>query len=376
MEKKLTSIDKVQREIKLCAVCPMMCKSVCTVHVETKREADQPSARALYLLLAQKGVLKLDEDLAGLMYQGCSLCRNCMEYCATRQDIPKYMVPAREDAVNLGVAPKAVMEIGVNIDESKNPFNEPAEKRFAGIKNLPKKSKAGVVYFAGCTTEYNHPEIADSVVKILNAAKIDFTVMDDEWCCGLPAYDLGLRETATKMAKHNADSLIKTGCKTLLTSCPACYYMLKNIYAEWGVPLNVEVVHHSEYIKKLIKDGRLSLKNKVPLTATYMDPCLLGRYMEVYDAPREVLKKVPQLKFNEMHFNREKALCCGAGGGLKTTNPIASIKASEKVVDEVIRAKAKTLIVACPECKQQFVAPILEKGLKLYDIAEIVAKAL
>jgi heterodisulfide reductase subunit D len=151
---------------------------------------------------------------------------------------------------------------------------------------------------------------------------------------------------------------------------------LKLEYPKWGVESDFEVLHHTEFIEKLLADGKLNLKKPLPKKLTYHDPCHLGRDMGVYDAPREVLKKVPESELVEMWMNREKAICCGSGGGYKLTNPEDAKEMGRKVTREALQAEAELLCTACPLCKEAMAKSAESENLELKDIAEIIVDLL
>ena len=215
------------------------------------------------------------------------------------------------------------------------------------------------------------------MIKILEAAGVKYTVLKgEEWCCGLPAYQLGLRDRAREMSEHNAKYITATGVKTVIASCPGCARALKLEYPKWGTELNVEVLHHTEFIKKLLDEGRLKLKKPITKKLTYHDPCHLGRDMGIYDAPREILKQASESDILEMFATREKALCCGSGGGYKLTNPKQANNMGGRITDEAAFVKADILVSACPLCKESFSKDVGEKGLELKDIAELIIDSL
>jgi len=373
MEKKML-LNEIPNDIWYCSTC-MMCKAVCTVHAVTRREAHSPMKRVWLLDVIRRGILEFDKRSTELMYEGCVLCGLCTEWCISRQDIANIMTTARADIVNLGKAPKYVLEVDLNLKSSKNPTGEAFEKRFAHLQ-MTKRIASDVVYFVGCTTAYYRPEIAKAMQKILDAAGINYMIMEEEFCCGAPAYELGLRERAFELAKHNAKVIKDAKAKTVVASCPNCARALKLEYKKWGIPLDVKVLHHTELIDLLLKEGKLELGKPLNSTLVYHDPCHLGRYLQVYDAPRNVLIKIPQVKLVEMWRNREKALCCGAGSGYRLTHPETAIKIAERVVEEAFRTGAEIMVTACPTCKLSFQRPAKTKKLEVKDIAEIIADAI
>ncbi|KKL85147.1 hypothetical protein LCGC14_1957630 [marine sediment metagenome] len=368
--------NKIQDEIWFCYQCPM-CKAVCTTHHYTRREEDAPEPRVHLVELIRRGFLDWDESSAEIILN-CNLCGLCREWCASKQDISAIMTTARADVVNQGLAPDSVVRVDESLNKLKNIYGKPLNERFHDIS--PASSSVNdveVIYFIGCLSAYDRQEIPEAMIKILQAAGVNYTVLKgEEWCCGLPAYQLGLRDRAKEMSEHNSKFINGTGVKTIIASCPGCAKALDLEYPKWGTKLNMEVLHHTVFIKKLLDEGRLKLKKPIRKKLTYHDPCHLGRNMEIYNAPREVLKRVCEMNILEMFATREKALCCGSGGGYKLTNPEKANKMGSRVTDEAAFVKADILVSACPLCKESFSKDAAEKGLELKDIAELIVDSL
>ena len=279
------------------------------------------------------------------------------------------------------------------------------------VKDLT-KSKAEVVYHAGC--RYSFDEELWPVVKgglnLLKNAGIDVGIMGrEETCCGGRAYEMGYEGELTKYAEHNAETWKTAGVKTVVTPCSDCYQAFKVLYDKIGRKLGIEVLHITEYLDRLIKEGRIKLTKKIPLTVTYHDPCHLGRLAEpwihwegkevkvagqyvvhdppkkyrkgangVYDVPRDMLKSIPGLRLVEMYRIREYAWCCGAGGGVKEAYPDFALWTAVERINEARAAGAEALVSACPWCKRNFVDAANENGdkIKVYDIIELVQQAI
>ncbi len=356
-----------------------MCRHVCTVATQTKSETDTPNGKCQLAWLILKGRGAFTESVIQSMYK-CATCNLCKSWCLTGIDIAKVVEAARADIVTLNKTPKSVVEIGENVERAHNVYGESHEKRFANIINeMPlSKNKAETVYFAGCTVAYRQPEIARAVIKTLRSANVSFTIMNgDEWCCGLPLYQLGLRDAAKKLAEHNAQAIKKIGCKTIVVSCPGCYEAFRTYYPSWNVELGAKVLHVSEYVESLLERGDLSLTKKISKVVTYHDPCHLGRHSNIYDPPRRTLKHIPGIKFIEMRWNRDKANCCGSGGGLPFVYPALTDSIARKRVNEAIETEAEVLSTACPACKHVFSCAVGKtESIKVYDIAELIAQAL
>jgi len=259
-----------------------------------------------------------------------------------------------------------------------NPYGEKHEKR---MKWLPPEAKvaerADTAYFVGCTTAYRRPEIAEATVRILNAGGVDFvTLHPEEWCCGSPALRVGKRDLFLDLARHNVEAIRRSGVTKVVASCAGCYRGLSQDYPEFVGETPFKVVHTSELMAELIKEGQLKLTREVPETVTYHDPCHLGRHTGIYEEPREVLRSIPAIKLVEMPKNRENALCCGAGGGVKAGFPDFAIQAALRRLDEAKDVGAESIVSTCPFCAHNLKEAIRKSGsqLKFYDLAELVSK--
>jgi Fe-S oxidoreductase len=235
-------------------------------------------------------------------------------------------------------------------------------------KYLPETEpeKKDVLYFAGCMTHLT-PSIKNSMVKILDAAGVNYSFMDSEGgvCCGRPLMLSGQDREARELINFNSQMIWKSGAHTLVTSCPICYKVFRESYY-----IDVEVLHHSQFIKKLIDEGSLKL-NFLRKKVAYHTPCDLGRGSGVYDEPKDVLKHVTRLQNTE--FDDENSLCCGGSlGNMKIScrkkNSIAMDAAAE-----ITRGNPDILVTSCPLCKKTLAAAT---DTKVADIAEIVAEAI
>ncbi len=235
-----------------------------------------------------------------------------------------------------------------------------------------------VLYFVGCLGSFDarNQRIAQALAQVLTEAGVRFGILGkEESCCGDPARRPGNEYLFQMMAQANIEVFNTYGVKKVLTSCPHCFNTLKNEYPQFGG--NYEVVHHSEFVNDLIKEGRIQLANKVEQAITYHDPCYLGRYNDVYDAPRAVLEAIPGVELREMKRARNNALCCGAGGGRMWLEEHVGRRMNQNRMDDALQTGAPTLAASCPFCTSMFEDGIKGKDagdqIRLMDIAELVS---
>jgi len=198
-----------------------------------------------------------------------------------------------------------------------------------------------------------------------------------EICCGATTYNLGVEDAFKEIATENTEMLNSLEVGKVLTSCSGCYSVMKNEYPKVA-RRNFEVVHVVEYLDQLITEGKLKPTKPVNLKITYHDPCHLGRYSGLYDAPRRILEAIPGIELIEMPRNREKAWCCGAGAGVKTTYPDFAAWIGEQRVEEAKATGAEALVTACPFCEGNLsdVVQATEAGLEVFDVTDLLLKSL
>jgi len=279
------------------------------------------------------------------------------------------------------------------------------------VKDITKE-KAEVVYHAGCRYSFDEDlwPAARGAVTLLKQAGVDVGIGGkEESCCGGRAYEMGYQAELITYAEHQLDAWKASGAKTIVTSCSDCYHAFKVLYDKIGKKPNVEIMHISQYLERLIAEGKLKLTKEVPVTVTYHDPCHLGRMGEpwihwegketklygqlilhdppkefrrgtrgVYDSPREVLKSIPGLRLVEMTRIKEYAWCCGAGGGVKEAYPDFATWTARERIAEAKSTGAEAMVTCCPWCERNFKDAIAESGdgIKLYDIVELVQQAI
>jgi Fe-S oxidoreductase len=271
------------------------------------------------------------------------------------------------------------------------------------------KEKVEVLYHVGCLTSYDKDmhKLAKATVKILQKAGVNFGIAgDNETCCGGRAYQMGYEQDFLSQAKKNMAMIKKAGVKTVVTSCADGYQAFKVLYDKFNLKGDLEVLHISEFVDKLIKNGKLKPHKKVDMVITYHDPCRLGRLGEpwihwegkkvpgdrfvfdppkeyrrgthgVYEPPRDVLRNIPGIKLTEMTRIKEYAWCCGAGGGVNESNPEFAKWTAQERIEEAVSTGAQALVTACPWCEKNFGEAIKESGgnLEVYDIVELVEES-
>ncbi|GAW27720.1 FAD-binding and (Fe-S)-binding domain-containing protein [Carboxydocella sp. ULO1] len=244
------------------------------------------------------------------------------------------------------------------------------------------KDKAEIMYFAGCTASYVNTDVAEATVRLLDKAGIEFTYMGtDEACCGIPMKVSGKWDVFEEIFRHNVAEARKRGVKTVVTSCPACALVWKELYpnlaAELGVPYEFEVKHYSEVAAEALAAGKLKFDHEVKARVAFHDSCHMGRAQGVYEPPRQLIQAIPGVELVEMEHNRENGYCCGSVLTLIGEMPVAP-KLGGMRIQEAIDVNAEALLALCPCCQVQLrnSAKHNDMDIAITDLARFVAKGL
>jgi Fe-S oxidoreductase/nitrate reductase gamma subunit len=321
----------------------------------------------------------------------CTTCGACMEECPVLIDhIPAITDMRRHLVLSEGKPPDQANESLEATMKDGNPWGYPKAERLkwaddAGLElpTLADKKEVDVLYWVGCAGAYDprNQGIAQSVVKILQAAKVDFAVLGkEESCSGDSARRLGEEYLFETLVQENISTLNKYKFNTVITACPHCFHTLSNEYPDFGG--NYKVVHHSEFIQQLLDEGRLNPEKSLGKKVTYHDACYLGRHNDIYNAPRNVLDSVISEKSNyiELEQSKSSSFCCGAGGGNMWHEDNRGEMVNNVRMQQIIDSGAEQVATACSFC--MIMLDDAAKGMgntndiAVQDIAEIIAERL
>ncbi|MCX5881098.1 MAG: (Fe-S)-binding protein, partial [Deltaproteobacteria bacterium] len=265
-----------------------------------------------------------------------------------------------------------------------NPLQFERNKRADWAKDLSVKPFAEgmeALYFVGCYLSYDPrmKKVATATVNILKKAGVNFGILGSkENCCGESIRKTGSEDVFRSLARENIKTFIDNGVKKIIVSSPHCYHTFKNEYPEFMV--NFEVVYISQYLLELIHAGRLEIAKAYEKIVTYHDPCYLGRHNDIYEEPRDVLKKIPGLELIEMADSRKDSLCCGGGGGRIWMDTPKGERFSDLRIEQANAVGAQVLATSCPYCITNFEESRLnlEYGdvLEIKDITEIIQEVI
>ena len=341
-----------EAQVFSCSSC-----GICIDRCQLNSGAGVTNIQSAYLMKA----IRNNEDVFNIAYN-CLMCGRCDMACPVGIELmPIRMIQRREGdgEKDMRTIWKGFLRNQQNPAIAKSPDIPP-------YSFLPERKfrKADVLYFAGCMTHLT-PGIKDSMKKIFRAAGENYYFIDEDGgvCCGRPLMLAGQDREARELINFNSEIIWKSGAHTLVTSCPICYKIFKESYH-----LAVEVLHHSQYIKRLIEDGTVRL-NYSHKKVVYHNPCELGRGSGIYNEPLEVLAHVTDLQRTE--YDRANSLCCGGSlGNLKLDSRKRAMIAAD-TANELTKCKPDILATACPLCKKTF-SNVTDT--KVADIAEIVAE--
>jgi Fe-S oxidoreductase len=271
-----------------------------------------------------------------------------------------------------------------------NPWNLSRMDRAAwsdglDVPTMADKPTAEVLYWVGCAASYDDraKKIARATAKLMKHAGVDFAILgQEESCTGDPARRAGNELLFSMLAEGNAEVLStykdQGGARTVVTACPHCFNTLKNEYPDFGAVL--EVVHHSDFLLGLVAEGKLQPEKTVPGKVVFHDSCYLGRYNDIYDSPREILKSIPGVELVEAEYwNKSRGLCCGAGGAQMWMEEQNQNRVNVKRTLQLLDSGARTIASGCPFCMTMLTDGLksqsLEEKVKQMDIAEILAES-
>jgi len=321
----------------------------------------------------------------------CTTCRACEEQCPVSISYVDKIVQMRRNLVVIkGEFPQELAKPFEGMEVNGNPWNLSRMDRAAWAEGLEiptfaEKPATKVLFWVGCAASYDDraKKIARSTAKLLKAAGVDFAILaEEESCTGDPARRAGNEYLFSMLAEANAATLNgykeQGGITQIITTCPHCFNTLKNEYPNFGAKF--EVIHHSEYLLGLLSEKKLVPKNAVRGKVVYHDSCYLGRYNDVYEPPREILKRIDGLTLVEAeHSNRNKGLCCGAGGAQMWMEEQNKQRVNVKRTLQLIDTGATTLATACPFCmtmvRDGIKSESREEELQNLDVVEVLARA-
>ena len=334
----------------------------------------------------------LDQYISEDELWACTSCRACVQECPVSIDQLDVINEMRRYLVlSESRFPQELQPAFQSLERNGSPWAfSPADRaKWSEGMNVPtmaqmheRGERPDVLFWVGCMGSFDDraKKITVAFARILQACGIRFAILgQEEHCHGDPARRMGNEYLYQTLAKDTIETLNRYSVMTVVTSCPHCFHQIGNEFPQLGG--NYEVIHHSTYIERLLKEGRVALQGDAGkrLTVAYHDSCYLGRYNDVYDAPRETLRRaLPVVTLVEPNRTRDRGLCCGAGGGRMFMEERIGKRINVERVEELLATGADTIAVACPFCMTMMHdgAKARDANVQVLDIAEVVAERL
>jgi Fe-S oxidoreductase len=312
----------------------------------------------------------------------CVTCGACVEACPVSIEHVDHIVDLRRHLVMVESSfPPEAEPMLRDIERSSNPWGKAQSERAdwsdgLGVRILePGETAPEYLYWVGCASSFDERArtTAESTVKLLQKAGVDFAILGArEACTGDPARRIGNEYVFQAFAEQNVETLNEAGVTKIIANCPHCFNTLGNEYGDFGG--HYEVIHHTELLSQLVREGRLAPRKSEGLSVTYHDSCYLARHNDVLAAPRDLVGAVGEAV--EMERSGKQTFCCGAGGAHMWMEERAGA-INENRVREAVETGADTLAVACPYCTVMLDDGVQSAGaqLRVADVATLLVEA-
>ncbi len=320
----------------------------------------------------------------------CTSCMACVQECPVNIEHVNPIVDMRRYLVQSESRfPDELMTVFGNMENNGAPWAFPQSDRLKWTEGLDvtvpvaaEKQEFDVLYWVGCAGSFDarYRNVSRSVAQLLGKAGVNFAVLGtEEKCNGDSARRLGNEFLAQTMIKENVETMKKYKFNKILVSCPHCLQTIGNEYKAFGG--DYKVVHHSEFIENLVSENKIQIDDtkKIDKKITYHDSCYLGRYNDIYEEPRDLIKKVNNGEMVEMKRHKDRGLCCGAGGGRMWMEEKIGKKVNIERTEEALSVNPDVISTACPFCMTMLTDGVKEKGkseeVKVKDFAELVLES-
>jgi Fe-S oxidoreductase len=323
----------------------------------------------------------------------CTTCGACVQACPVNIEHIDAIVDMRRNLV-MGESrfPREMQTALQGMESTGNPWGQPPQARTEWMKGTSKQEPleiphisdapdAEVLFWVGCAGAYDdrNKKVVYDFARLMQLAGVKFAVLgEEENCNGDPARRMGAEYIYQMLVEQNIETLKGHNVKKIVTSCPHCFNTLFNEYPQFGGVF--EVIHHTEFLAQLVKDGRLNPDGAIEKAITYHDPCYLARHNDVWRGAREVIESIPGTEYQELHRHGHSTFCCGAGGARMWMEERMGKKMNTERTDEALASASDTLAVGCPFCNIMLSDGIMERKaedrMSVRDVAQILLESI
>jgi Fe-S oxidoreductase len=323
----------------------------------------------------------------------CTTCGACVQACPVNIEHIDAIVDMRRNLVMTESRfPKEMQGALQNMETTGNPWGQAPTTRMDWARGTSKqkpldvprisaKPDADVLLWVGCAGAFDdrNKKVTYALGTLLEKAGVSFAVLgEEEACTGDPARRMGAEYIYQMLAEQNIETLNRHRVRTIVTACPHCFNTILNEYPQFGG--KYEVIHHTEYLARLVRDGRLKPSSEIAKTVTYHDPCYNVRHNDIYKGAREVIEAIPGATYKELHRHGHSTFCCGAGGGRMWMEERMGKKMNIERTDEALASASDTLAVGCPYCNIMLSDGITERHadeqMSVRDVAQLLLQSL
>ncbi len=366
------------------------CREVCPVMTETRNESWTPTAFHANVVAMERGELSIEDVAAD--YVNCTQCGACELRCPNtlftgdfyrfRTRTVDVVKAVRALAVESGVHQEGYRVWNARTAERSHepvlgevPVGQDTVRDWADGLNIPIGGET--ILFVDCEAAFYRTSVPRAVAQILQRAGYDFGLMGEQWCCGGPAAEMGYVDQAREFAEHNMRSWRETGTKRILVLDPHDYITFTEDYPKYfGDKFDIEVQLVVELFAEMIRDGRLTPEIAVDRAITYHDPCRLNKRKGIWQEPRDVLRSIPGLRFEDVDRVTQWSYCSGGGGGLPVEKPDLTAAISARRLGHAAKLDVDTLVSACPWSERPLSEAGDEVDIDVIDIHELLATSL
>ncbi len=328
----------------------------------------------------------IDENVTEDVIWACTSCRACEIACPVFIEHTDKIYEARRNLVMMESRfPAEVQSVFKNMETNATPWAFSAADRAnwaegLGLKTMAEDASVDVLLWVGCAGSYDdrNKKVVRSFASLLKKAGVKFAILgSEEQCTGDAARRIGNEYLYQTLAKANIETLNRYKVQRIVTACPHCFNTIKNEYKDFGG--TYEVLHHSQFLAKLISEGKIKPTKTIDETVAFHDSCYLGRWNSIYEQPRAVIDSLPAVRRVEIKSHHDQSMCCGAGGGRMWMEETIGKRVNVTRTEQALETKAGIVAASCPFCMTMITDGIKTKEMqdkvRVMDIAELIDQA-